>query len=242
MGDRDMNEHDFMLLFLLPTQAKGARKKPSVSAEELVNIFTEKLMPYEGDPLMLDYSNENMYSDHIVKLVAWHRHYTRFWKQSILYCDFLLPDFYNENAPDKRGLSGEGESRFYSAVTGKNIDFVDGINIGRRIWNLDNAIWTLQGRHRDIVHFADYIYRVPFKGLGSLSKCYMTGRKNGKWDYIPLDGRFIDKAAFEEWKTKFYKFERWDPNSGWPTRSTLESFNLRHVADELERYGKIGKE
>jgi aldehyde:ferredoxin oxidoreductase len=75
-----------------------------------------------------------------------------------------------------------------------------------------------------------------------LSKCYMTGIKNGKWDYIPLDGRFIDKAKFEEWKTKFYRFEGWDPNSGWPTRSTLESFNLLHVADELEKHSRLGTE
>jgi hypothetical protein len=59
----------------------GKEKLP-FSAEEIVKIFSEKLMPYEGDPLMLDYSTKNMYSEHIVKLVAWHRHYTRFWLES----------------------------------------------------------------------------------------------------------------------------------------------------------------
>ena len=242
LGDRDINEHDFdMVLLWLPSTSKWLLKKPPISAEALTKIFAEKLMPYEGDPLMLDYSSENMYSEHIAKLVAWHRHYTRFWKQSVLYCDLLFADFYNENTPDKRGLTGEGEPKFYNAVTGKSLSFVDGIQLGKKIWNLDNAIWTLQGRHRDMVHFANYIYKVPFKGLGSLAKWYMPGRKDGKWAYIPLNGRCIDKARFEEWKTKFYKLEGWDPNTGWPRRDPLESLGLGYVADELEKRGRLGK-
>ena len=34
---------------------------------------------------MLDYSTANMYSEHMAKLVSWHRYYTRFWKQSALF-------------------------------------------------------------------------------------------------------------------------------------------------------------
>lgn len=242
LGDRDINEHGFNFLYWMPSVAKRSRKKPPISAEEVTKLFAEKLIPFEGDPLMLDYSTDNMYSEHMAKLVAWHRHYTRFWKQSVLYCDFLFPDFFNPNTPDKRGLTPEGEPRFYNSVTGKNLEFADGIEIGRRIWNLDNAIWTLQGRHRDIVHFASYVYEVPFKGMGPLARWYMPGRKDGKWDYIPLGGRCINKAKFEEWKTKFYKLEGWDPNSGWPTRSTLESVGLGHIADRLQGKSKLGSE
>ena len=50
-----------------------------------------------------------------------------------------------------------------------------GIELGRAIWNMDNAVWTLQGRHRDKVHFSPYLYnktlKMPYK---------MTGLKNGK--------------------------------------------------------------
>jgi len=239
LGDRDINEHDFNFLYWLSSLSRWVRKEPPITAEAITKIFSEKLIPYEGDPLMLDYSTENMYSGHIAKLAAWHRHYTRFWKQSVLYCNFLFPDFYNRNTPDKRGLTGDGEPKFYNAVTGKNLSFVDGMQVGRKIWNLDNAIWTLQGRHRDMVHFANYIYKVPFKD-GSLTKSYMPGRKDGKWAYISLNGRCIDKARFEEWKTEFYKLEGWDPNTGWPRRDTLESIGIGYVADELERKGKLG--
>ena len=63
-----------------------------------------------------------------------------------------------------RGFTGEGEPRFFNAVTGRNMTFAEGIEIGRKIWTLDHAIWTLQGRHRDDIHFADYIVviAIPF--------------------------------------------------------------------------------
>jgi len=96
---------------------------------------------------MLDYSTDNIYSHHMAKLVAWHRRYTRFWKQSALFCDLRWPVFFNSDTPDHRGIVGHGEPGFLNAVTGKTYSFDDGIAIGQKIWNLDNAIWTLQGRH-----------------------------------------------------------------------------------------------
>jgi aldehyde:ferredoxin oxidoreductase len=94
----------------------------------------------------------------------------------------------------------------------------------------------MQGRHRDMVHFADYIYREP---LGATA--YMPGRKDGKWDYINVKKRSLDKAKFEDWKTTYYTLEGWDPASGWPERKTLDSMGMGHVADELEKNGKLGR-
>jgi aldehyde:ferredoxin oxidoreductase len=243
LGDRDINEHDFInVMHLIPCLSKWQRKKPHFSAQEVVETVAEKLAPYEGDPMMLDYSRENMYSKHIVKLVAWHRHYSRFWKQSALYCNFLFADFCNPLTRDKKGLTGEGEPKFYNAVTGKNMSFVDGMELGRKIWNLDNAIWSLQGRHRDMVHFAPYIYNVPFKGMGSLSKYFLPMKKNGKWEYHVLKSRRHDRKKFDEWKTSYYQFEGWDPSTGWPTRKTLESLEMGYVADELQRKCRLGSD
>lgn len=184
---------------------------------------------------MYDHSDEGIYSDHMVKLVAWHRHYTRFWKQSVLLCDWVFPEFVNPYAPNNRGLTPDGEVRFFNAVTGKNITFADGMEIGRRIWNLDNAIWILQGRHRDMVKYADFIYEVPFSGVYPVPM-YV----NGEWKFANAAGRKIDRAKFEEFKTKFYAFEGWNTSNGWPTRSTLEALNLKHVADLLAARGRLG--
>ena len=133
-------------------------------------------------------------------------------------------------------MVGVSEAKFLKAVTGKDFDFEDGMEVGRRIWNLDNAIWTLQGRHRDMVHFADYIYKQPLAATA-----YMPGMKDGKWDYINVKKRSLDKARFEEWKTRYYTLEGWDPASGWPTRKELESMGMGSVADDLEKNGKLGR-
>ncbi|MFN2186599.1 MAG: aldehyde ferredoxin oxidoreductase N-terminal domain-containing protein [Anaerolineae bacterium] len=240
LGDRDINEHGFNPLFWRPTGDIAAGIEPYYSAELVATIYAEKMIPYEGDPLMVDYSTENMYSDHWAKTVAWQRHYTRFWKQSILYCDWRWPNFYNPYAPDDRGITVEGEPKFLNAVTGGNLSFAEGMELGRKIWNLDNAIWTLQGRHRDMVHFPEYIYTVPYPAGMSGPSYYLPGRENGNWTYIDVAGRVMDKAKFDEWKTKFYTLEGWDTSTGWPTRSTLEGLGLNKVADKLEANGKLG--
>ncbi len=240
LGDRDINEHDFNVFYQWPSAVIRAGKTPKPPAEQLTKIAAEKLIPYENNPLMLDFSTDNIYSEHMVKLVAWHRHYTRFWKQSVLYCDMRWPEFINSRLPGYRGLTGEGEPKFLNAVTGKKFSFVDGMELGRKIWNLDNAIWTLQGRHRDMVHFSDYIYHIPFVGLGNYATYYLPGREKGRWDYIRVNGRHLDKTKFEEFKTRFYNLEGWDTRSGWPKRRTLESMGLKFVADELNKKGKLG--
>ncbi|UCC96434.1 MAG: hypothetical protein JSW66_11385 [Phycisphaerales bacterium] len=250
LGERDVNEHDFNFLFWDPSLDVWSGETPEPSAELITSIVAEKLAPYQGDPLMLDYSTENIYSEHMAKLVAWHRHYTRFWKQSALYCDYRWPNFVHPDIPDAPGLTGEGEPRFLNAVTGKRCSFLDGMELGRKIWNLDNAIWTLQGRHREMVHFADYIYGAPFEkteeSLYVRGKYYQTwgyylpGRRDGEWDYICVNDRHLDKAKFEEFKTTYYKLEGWDPSTGWATRETLESLELAGVADTLAQNGKLG--
>ncbi|MCH7908347.1 MAG: aldehyde:ferredoxin oxidoreductase [Candidatus Hydrogenedentes bacterium] len=221
LGDRDINEHCFDAMH---------RGEP----EEMVRILTNKMVPFQDDPLMLDFSDEGMYSEHMAKLISWHRYYTRFYKQSLLFCDTRWPDFVNLRAPDKIGLTGDAEPKFLKAVTGKNLTFLEGIEVGKKIWNLDHAIWTLQGRHRDMVHFTD----IHYEQAGSPGR--FPGIKDGKWERIMFRGRRFDKDRFEEFKTRFYELQGWDTASGFPTRSTLAGMGLDHVADELEAQGTLG--
>jgi aldehyde:ferredoxin oxidoreductase len=195
------------------------------------------MVPFQGDMAMLDFSRRNRYSDHIAKLVSWHRYYTRFWKQSALFCELRWPDFLNFNAHNKVGSTGISEPKFLNAVTGGNTTFLDGIELGRKIWNLDHAIWTLQGRHRDMVHFADYAYTKKAQP-GTL---YLPGRVNGAWNYVNTKGQYIDRDRFEEFKSRFYRLQGWEERTGYPTESTLKSQGLEAVADELKQDGKLGK-
>ncbi len=236
LGDRDINEHGFDQLRSHPTASRIYGFQMYASAEELVRIYTDKMVPFQGDRLMLDFSTDNMYSEHIAKLVSWHRYYTRFWKQSALFCDWRWPDFLNRLAPGMIGSTGISEPKFLNAVTGRQFTFLDGINLGKKIWNLDHAVWTLQGRHRDMVHFSDYLYTRS----GGVDQ-YLPGRINGKWDYINTRGRHFERDKFDEFKTRFYKLQGWDTSTGYPTRDTLESLGLDYVADELERNDRLGR-
>jgi len=242
LGDRDINEHDFDWIKWTASNAKLSGREPRVAAQEVVKIVTDKMVPFQGDLDMLDFSEKNIYSEHMAKLVSWQRYYTRFWKQSMLFCDTRWPDFVNIHRPDNIGSTGIAEPKYVQAVTGKDFSFLDGINMGRKIWNLDHAIWTLQGRHRDMVHFVDNVYKKrPLFGV-DVRNAYMPGKENGKWDYYGYSKRTLDKNKFDEFKTRFYRLQGWDTSSGYPKRSTLESLDLDYVADELERNNKIGIE
>ena len=236
LGDRDINEHDIMRLYVFLKEIfyNGAKQ---LSPEEVINIVTDKMVPFQDDRLMLDFSTDNMYSEHMAKLVSWHRYYTRFWKQSMLLCDNRWPDFINSYAPDMIGSTGEAEPLFFNIVTGKNFTFLDGIELGRKIWNLDHAIWTLQGRHRDMVKYADYIYDIP---AGRTDKTFFV-RKEGSWNASGIEPRTVDRQKFEEFKTLFYKMQGWDTATGYPSRATLESLALGYVADELEKNNRLGQ-
>lgn len=238
LGDRDINEHCIYRLKYLGGGAYYGTSRAPITPAQVVDIVTGKMALFEGDPLMLDFSEQNMYSEHIAKLVSWHRYYTRFYKQSMLFCDSRWPDFVNPYARDFVGSTGSAEPLFFGAVTGETISFRDGIEIGKRIWNLDNAIWTLQGRHRDMVQFSDYVYSTKFK---TVAKDWL-GREEGTWTYISADGRQLDRQGFEDFKTSFYRLQGWDIRSGWPTRGTLTSLGIDTVADELERQGRLGEE
>ena len=242
LGDRDINEHCFDMLHSNSASGPLNGRKSQKMAKEAVRIYVDKMVPFQDDELMLDYSTQNMYSEHIAKLVSWHRYYTRFWKQSALFCDAHWPDFINIYAPKKIGSTGRAEPKFFKAVTGKDFSFLDGIELGRKIWNLDHAVWTLQGRHRDMVHFADFIYDKTRTYRGMDIRHFSPGRKNGKWQYIDSFGRYLDRKKFEEFKTRFYKLQGWDAATGYPAGKTLESMGLKYVADELDKCGKLGRQ
>jgi aldehyde:ferredoxin oxidoreductase len=191
-----------------------------------------------GRAEMFDYAEENLYSEGMAEVVRWHRHFSRFWRESALFCDFRWSEAVNTYAPGNKGVLAEAEEPFFAVVTGRKLSIAEGVEIGRRIWNLDNAVWTLQGRHRDMVRFPEYICRQP---LSTTRPQFMPGREEARWTYLRMNGRVLDAEKVEEWKTKYYRLEGWDPATGWPTRKTLESAGLGPVADELARRGKLGK-
>jgi len=246
MCDRDMNSHCFNWIFWNTNIAILFGQRPFIAAGKLAEIVTSKLAPYVDSTAALDYSTPNMYSDDVMQLTRWHIHYSRFWKNSTLLCDFRWADLFNTHTSDFHGATGSekaGEHVFWNAVTGDNMSLADGLEIGRQIWALDNAIWTLQGRHRDMVKFADYIYDQPFTKGELLPFFFWPCRdEKGEWHYQDVMRRSLDRDKFENWKSRFYSLEGCDPATGWPTRTTLQEMDLAFVADELEENNRLGKE
>ncbi len=247
LDTRDITEHCINTIHYYGTFFPLLNLGDRVSAEQTVSLFTEKMVPHCNDYTnaedrmqMLNFATDNMYSQHIVRLLSWHRHYTRYFKNAMLFCDMKWPDIINNSRPDRRGSTGTAEPAFIKAVTGKEVSFLEGMEMGRKIWNLDNAVWVLQGRHRDMVHFADYIYEKDLEEAFKLPTYDPTAAYTSRrWDYRDVSGRHLDKASFDQFKTAFYLYEGWDTATGWPLRATLEQLGLSNVADTLSSHGKL---
>jgi aldehyde:ferredoxin oxidoreductase len=82
--------------------------------------------------------------------------------------------------------------------------------------------------------FPDYVYDKPSAGH------IMPMVVDGKWTYATGEGRTLDRARVEDFKTRFYRFEGYNPENGYPTRDTLEGMGMRPVADLLEKRGRLG--
>jgi aldehyde:ferredoxin oxidoreductase len=82
--------------------------------------------------------------------------------------------------------------------------------------------------------FPDYIY--DQKSRGNIMPMY----QNGKWTYETGAGRLLDRAKVEEFKTKFYAFEGYNSDNGYPKRDTLEKMGLKKVADLLQSRNRLG--
>ncbi|ABV85589.1 aldehyde ferredoxin oxidoreductase N-terminal domain-containing protein [Shewanella pealeana] len=247
MTDRDMNDHALNWIYWTVNLAKLSGIDLPIPAKEMATCFVEKMAPYikPDEVSAMDYASHNMYSEVLARQVQWVNHYGRFWKNSALMCDFRWPDCVNLQREDLRGATGNdevGEHVWWNAVTGEDISYVDGIERGRRILNLDNAIWVLEGRHRDDAKFADYIYdkKLTYSKLPTF--LWPATNEAGEWDYRDMLGRSHCREGVETWKSHYYRAEGWDPDTGWPTRALLESMNMKEVADRLEQVGKLGKE
>ncbi len=233
LGERDLMLH---MMANYPLHWMAWTGDPFLSAEEAAKLYTDAMVPYNGDEFMVDYSDgpTGIYSDHKVKQVAWVKHYEKFWIGGGGFCGWRWPMCITCTTEDRRGPTPEAETKFWNAVTGQNLSFADAMETGHKIYTLDRSIWVLQGRHRDMEVFPDYIYDQPTRG----SELPMY--QNGKWTYDTGAGRKLDRKKVEEFKTKFYKFEGYNPKNGYPTRETLEGMNMKKVADLLEKRGKLG--
>jgi len=231
-GERDLMLH-MMSNYPLYWMANSGR--PYLNAEDASRLYAEAMVPYQDDRYLVDYGEgpTGIYSDSKVKQVAWVKHYEKFW-HGMGFCGWRWPLCITNNTADRRGATPHAEARFWNAITGRNESFADCMAIGHKIFTLDRAIWNIQGRTKAMEVFPDYIYDQPAGG-STLPMII-----DGKWVYDSGKGRRLDRDKFEDFKTRFYKFEGWNPDTSYPTRATLEKMGMKNVADVLQSKGKLG--
>ena len=81
-------------------------------------------------------------------------HYWTYYKESVGFCDWGYTKLFDANHPKGYGYTPEAEPRWLNAITGRKHTFEDGLEMGRRAWNLKRAIFALQGRHRKMEKFS----------------------------------------------------------------------------------------
>ncbi len=232
-GERDLMQHQ-MSNYPLHWMAQSGN--PYLTAEEASDLYRQAMVPYNDDRFLVDYGESpetGIYSDSKVRLTAWVKHYEKFW-MGMGFCGWRWPMCITNNTADRRGATPHAEPKFWNAVTGQNLTFADSMEIGHKIYTLDRSIWVLQGRTKKMETFPDYIYD---QGAGeNILPMYI----DGEWKYEGGRGRKLDREKFEDFKTRFYKFEGMNPENGFPTNATLANMNMPKVAEALKKNNKLG--
>jgi len=125
----------------------------------------------------------------------------------------------NWGGPDL--LSPEDFAELYSAATGNEITSDQLMMMGERIHNIEKAFNVLHaGFSRQDDHPPQRFFDEPIT----------SGPKKG------------EKLAREKWDEmldEYYELHGWDKANGWQTRECLEALDLKQVADDLGKAGRL---
>jgi aldehyde:ferredoxin oxidoreductase len=205
--------------------------------EKSLEKLSKKTIPYTGDIFMFNYAwkgeeawKTGIYSPHKAKQVAWSRHYSTFWNESMAFCEMLFPEL--------GSYSPEMEIMYYKAVTGKNHSFADTMRIGQKIWTLERAIRVMHGRSRQTEDFFPYMYNPGASGFAVYGGVPIY--ENGNWRNDQAPDMYLDRKGVDDFKNHYYALEGWDKEHGWPTRKTLADFGLEKIANAMAAKGRLG--
>jgi len=155
-------------------------------------------------------------------------------KDSLTLCDWVFPNYC---CPDpEREYAGDldVDSELYRAVTGDEVS-ADELDLrAEGIVDLYRAITVRDWNTTDLRGAEGY----QSGGMGEDQGGDYRGHDNlAAWyfDHEP----HLDRAQFEDGKTKFYQRMGWHSQLGCPTRSKLAAFDQEDVADGLEALGLL---
>jgi aldehyde:ferredoxin oxidoreductase len=157
-------------------------------------------------------------------------------KECLVLCDFLWPLTFNEHTEDHIG-DPTLESRILSTVLGKDLDEADLRKIGERVFNVQRAILTREGRRgRESDRLDERCFTDPLTYDLSNPECVVPGPGS---EVISHKGAVLDRGDFEKMKDDYYALRQWDVSTGLQTRANLVDLDLPEVADDLEHRGLL---
>lgn len=152
-------------------------------------------------------------------------------KESLILCDMAWPIMTSTHTADGVGDSSL-ESRFYSAVTGKDVNEQELCRFGEKIFNLQRALHIREGhRGRLDDKLPDFVFDAPLKYQTMNPEMLVPGPEGKP---VSRKGAVLDRAQFENMKSEYYGLRGWDEATGKQTRSKLEQLGLGEVARVLE--------
>lgn len=152
---------------------------------------------------------------------------------------FCLYNFPNYHSPSTKNYVGDPtiESKFFAAVTGRDIDEAGFYRIGERVFNLQRAVMAREGhRGREFDILPEYMHTEPLAYEAVNDKCLAPG-KDG--EIISRKGEVLDRDKFETMKDEYYALRSWDVATGLQTKAKLEELELQDIIPELEARGLV---
>ncbi|HEY4700220.1 MAG TPA: aldehyde ferredoxin oxidoreductase C-terminal domain-containing protein, partial [Nitrososphaerales archaeon] len=220
MESRLDNEHDFY--FLVTRNHVEYSEFGWLTAEELVSIVKD--VWGEMGLKAIDRTDSGMYNEGHAYVAKWVQDYECV-KKSMILCDWFFGNYASWYGEKHRGCTPNIEPKLFKAVTGSDImpDVTSLLRIGERIFNLERAIMTREGRTRAQDTVPDYYFTE--KAAGKVT------RRDG---HMEVARRTLNQVEFEELKNKYYTYRGWDIATGKPTIRKLNELGLDEVSEELK--------
>ena len=197
-------------------------------ASDVVRAIAKK---FWGDEIAADFSTYQGKALSAVKIQ--NRQYV---KESLILCDFSWPIIHSPKTPDHVG-DPSLESRICAAVTGMDIDEETLYSLGERVFNLQRAVLTREGRKgREYDTLEEFNFTSPLKAEFGNPDCLVPG-KDG--EVFSRKGMVVDRTEFEKMKDEYYKFRGWDVSTGLQTTAKMAELDLGDIADTLKREGLL---
>jgi aldehyde:ferredoxin oxidoreductase len=156
--------------------------------------------------------------------------------ECLVLCDYAWPVLTSPVTADHVG-DPSLESRFYSAVTGQEMDESSLCRMGERVFNLQRAILAREGhRGRQSDALPEYNFTTPLK-FDVLNPQMLVPGPAGK--PVSRKGMTLDRAKFEDMKGEYYQLRGWDVLTGRQTKRKLEQLGLSDVAAGLASQGLL---